>query len=336
MDTKLESLISDEFKLDDDIIYLNHAAVSPWPKRTSDAVTKFAEENSYSGAAYYPKWLKTEAKLREQLQKLINAPSVNDIALLKNTSEGLSVVAEGIDWQTGDNIVSSNEEFPSNRIPWLAQAEKGVQFREVDISSDTPEQALINACDENTRLLTISSIQYGSGKRMDLGLLGDFCSSNNILFCVDAIQSLGVIPFDAQSMKASFVMADAHKWMLGPEGIALFYCDPAIRDRLELHQYGWHMVEDLGNYDNKQWQAANSARRFECGSPNMLGIFALSASLSIFEEIGIENISRMIINNSKYIIDLIKDIDGSLIISPESESRIGGIVNFKIEGAKQR
>lgn len=328
-----EKLIKEEFPLADDIVYLNHAAVSPWPVRTSNAVKNFAEENTRYGAQNYLEWLNTERTLREQLKRLINAPSTDDIALLKNTSEALSVVASGLDWQSGDNVVSSNEEFPSNRLPWLAQAKHGVEFREIDLGEKvTPEESLIEACNEKTRLLTISSVQYGTGKRLDLKQIGDFCNSNNILFCVDAIQSLGALPFDVQSINADFVMADAHKWMLGPEGIAVFYCKQEVRNLLELHQFGWHMVKDIGNYAVKDWQIADSAQRFECGSPNMLGIHALSASLSLIEELGIENISRNIINNCLYIIDNISDINDIKFISPTDEPHFAGIVTFSING----
>lgn len=326
-----DELMTKEFPLDEDIIYLNHAAVGPWPLRTAAAIKRFADENISFGATHYPEWMAKETELRGQLKRLINARSLDEISLLKNTSEALSVVAEGIDWQAGDNIVSSNEEFPSNRIPWLAQANKGVEFREIAIASDTPEQDLIGACDDKTRLLTISSVQYGTGRVLDLEQIGQFCSSNNILFCVDAIQSLAVLPFDVQSIKPDFVMADAHKWMLGPEGIALFYCKADVRDSLALHQFGWHMVEDVGNYDAKDWQVADSGKRFECGSPNMLGIHALSASLSLIEAVGIEQISSNIINNVSYIIDKLNDTSGLEFISPVQKSRYAGIVTFKIE-----
>ena len=324
--------IAREFPQTEDIIYLNHAAVSPWPLRTAKSVQDFADENLHTGATYYPKWLEKESRLKGQLQRLINAPSIEDIALLKNTSEALSVVAEGIDWKPGDNIVSSNEEFPSNRIPWQAQAEKGVEYRQIDITDiENAEKQLINACDDKTRLIAISSVQYGSGRRLDLELIGDFCCDNNILFCVDAIQSLGALPFDVQKIKADFVMADAHKWMLGPEGIALFYCAETVRESLKLHQFGWHMVERMGDYDAKEWYPAASARRFECGSPNMLGIYALSASLSLIEEVSIENISRIIFNNTKHIIDYINYNDDLLfLITPEDERHHAGIVTFKI------
>lgn len=328
----IDKKIYEEFPLDEDIVYLNHAAVSPWPLRTTNAVKTFAEENTHFGAQNYPGWLETETYLRSQLQRLINAPSANDIALLKNTSEALSVVASGIKWQSGDNIVSSNEEFPSNRLPWLAQAKQGVEFKEVDIATGSAEQAVIGACNEKTRLITISSVQYGSGRRLDLKQIGEFCHSNNILFCVDAIQSLGALPFDVQSINADFVMADAHKWMLGPEGIALFYSRPEARDLLELHQFGWHMIKDVGNYAAKDWQIADSAQRFECGSPNMLGIHALSASLSLIEDVGIENISNNIIKNTSYIIDNIKNIEDIQFISPIEKPHFAGIVTFSIEG----
>jgi selenocysteine lyase/cysteine desulfurase len=329
----IDRLISQEFPLDKDMVYLNHAAVSPWPKRTSEAVRAFADENTYFGAQNYPKWLGKEKQLRKQLSSLINAPSTDDIALLKNTSEALSVVASGISWNKGDNVVSSNEEFPSNRLPWLAQAKNGVEFKEIDLSAaESPESALIQACDEKTRLLTISSVEYGSGKRLDLEKIGKFCNENNILFCVDAIQSLGALPFDVQAIHADFVMADAHKWLLGPEGIALFYCKQEVRSLLELHQFGWHMVKDVGNYAEKDWQISETAQRFECGSPNMLGIHALSASLSLIEEIGIETISNNIINNSSYIIDNINNINDTCFISPTEKPYYAGIVTFKIEG----
>lgn len=327
-----DSLYWEEFPIDENIVYLNHAAVSPWPKRTSDAIKAFANENTLYGAQNYPNWLGIENKLRNQLKLLINAPSKNDIALLKNTSEALSVVASGIKWNEGDNIISSNEEFPSNRLPWLAQAKNGVEFKEIDLNKEQyPEDSLIQACDEKTRLLTISSVEYGTGKRINLEKLGNYCNENNILFCVDAIQSLGALPFDVQKIHADFVMADAHKWLLGPEGIAVFYCKESVRDMLELHQFGWHMVKDVGNYANKDWQISETAQRFECGSPNMLGIHALSASLSLIEEIGIEKISNSIINNISYIIDNIKDIEGLSFISPTEKPYYAGIVTFNIE-----
>ena len=328
----IEAIISNEFPQEDDLIYLNHAAVAPWPKRTSEAVRKFAGENTVIGAKKYPRWIATENLLREQIATLINAPSAADIALLKNTSEALSVVANGIRWQEGENIIGTDQEFPSNRIVWEVQQKHGVEYRPVKITDNSdPEAALMVACDDNTRILAVSSVQFGTGLRLDLEKLGEFCRVNDILFCIDAIQSLGAFNINVEKINADFIMADAHKWLLGPEGIALFYCRPDLRDQLELQQYGWHMVQDSGNYDTTEWQVAESARRFECGSPNMLGIHAFSASLSLLLEIGIENIERIILKNTNYLFELLKDIKDIEIISPDQKRLRSGIVTFKID-----
>ena len=327
----LESIIRSEFPIDADVHYLNHAGVSPWPARTAHAVKCFADENVRSGAMRYLKWLEIETKLRFQIKKLINAPSPDDISLLKNTSEALSVVACGIDWHIGDNIVSTDQEFPSNRIVWEAQARHGVELRQIDImATDDPESVLITACDERTRVMTVSSVQYGTGLKLDLARLGQFCRENNTYFCVDAIQSIGAYQFDSQAIKADFVMADAHKWMCAPEGIALFYCRAEIREQLKLNQFGWHMVDDCTDYSRKEWFPANNARRFECGSPNMLGIHALSASLSLFDEIGMDQVANSILKNTSYLIDKLDNINEITIISPTAEKRRAGIVTFKI------
>ena len=291
-----------EFPLSDDVIYLNHAAVAPWPQRTTDAVKAFADENVRLGARDYPHWLAKESELRSQLKELINAPLTDDIALVKNTSEALSFVAMGLDWQHGENIVSTNEEFPSNRIAWQALADRGVEFREAAIArTSEPENALFDLVDLNTRLITVSSIQFATGTRLNLEKIGDFCRSRNILFCIDAIQSLGAVRFDAQAYQADFVMADGHKWMLGPEGLGVFYSTAAARDKLKPSQYGWHMVEELNNYANKPWVIADNSRRFECGSSNMLSIHALSASLSLLLETGMDKVENSVLENAEYL-----------------------------------
>lgn len=323
--------LNKEFKLDKKLIYLNHAAVSPWPDRTAKAVSDFAAENVKLGASHYPEWIKKESYLREQLRTLINAQTIDSIALLKNTSEALSVVAEGIKWKHGENIVSSDQEFPSNRIPWQAQEKHGVDFREVSLEKvESAEQALMDACDRNTRMLTISSVQYGSGLRINLEQLGAFCRKRNILFCVDAIQSLGAHQFDVQQYQADFVMADAHKWMMGPEGIALFYCRDDLLEQLELHQFGWHMVENAGNYDLKEWNPAHNARRFECGSPNMLGVHALSASLSLLEEVGMESVESAIRERIDYLFESCENNSRLDIITHPEASKRAGIFNIRI------
>ena len=325
--------LTHEFPQADGLVYLNHAAVAPWPRRTAAALARFTEENiRYGASRYQEQFGGVEARLREQLRRLINAPSTDDIALLKSTSEGLSVVAEGLEWRRGDTVVTSNEEFPSNRIPWQAQARHGARLRQVDLHGPDPEAALIAACDETTRLLTISSVQYASGIRLDLERLGRHCRANDILFCVDAIQSLGATRFDAQQIQADFVIADGHKWMLGPEGIALFYVAAKQRQRLQLRQYGWHMVQNAGDYEAAEWTPAATARRFECGSPNMLGIHGLSASLSLLLEVGLDTVEAAIAGHVDFLYQGLSALPGVRINTPAAAQRRAGIISFTLQG----
>ena len=330
------NIIRDEFPQAEGLKYLDHAAVAPWPKRTREAVVAFAHENITYGASRYHLFNEKEDHLRRQIKDLINAPSIDDIALLKNTSEAISVVASGIRWNKGDNVVTAAEEFPSNWIPWDAQKIYGVSLKKVDVRVPQPEQALIGACDERTRVLTVSSVQFSSGIRLDLELLGSFCKANSILFCVDAIQSIGAHSIDVQKIQADFAMADGHKWMLGPEGLALFYCSAAVRDELKLYQYGWHMTETPYTTIVDTWKPVDSAKRFEAGSNNMLGVYGLSASLSLFEELGMADIEAELGCRVCYLIDRLKELDRLRLITPLEPERRAGIVAFQVEGTDQR
>jgi len=325
------NILTEQFPIDANILYLNHAAVGVWPRRTAEAVKAFAEENMRRGATHYPQWMKVERELRMRLQGLLGVASVDDIALTKNTSEALSLIAYGLDWRAGDNIVSSDQEFPSNRIVWQSLQTKGVELRLADVSDHDPEAALLACCNEKTRLLTVSSVQYGTGLRMDLNRLGAYCHAHGILFCVDAIQSLGALCFDARACQADFVVADGHKWMLGAEGLAVFYSSPEARAQLKLLQYGWHMVERV-DFDACDWTAAASARCFEPGSPNMLGIHALNASLSVLEDIGMDKVEAQVLANARALMDWVDADDDLALITPAEAGRYAGIVTFRHRG----
>jgi len=184
-------------------------------------------------------------------------------------------------------------------------------------------------CDERTRLLTVSSVQFGTGLRMDINRLGRFCRDHGILYCVDAIQSLGALQFDVGACHADFVVADGHKWMLGPEGLALFYSRPAARDALSLSQYGWHMAERAGDFDATEWSPAAAARRFEPGSPNMLGIQALNASLSLLEEIGMADVEAAVLANANALMAWVNTHPDLELITSAEPGRYAGIVTFR-------
>lgn len=322
----------DEFRQDPGLRYLNHAAVAPWPRRAALAVSRFAEQNVLLGARDYPDWLIVEQRLRERLMRLLNAPSTADIALVKNTSEALSFVAFGLDWRAGEQIVISDEEFPSNRIVWEALKPLGVEVIQVNLSGADPEQALLNACGPRTRLMSISAVQYASGLRLELERLGNGCRQRGVLFCVDAIQQLGALPFDAQACDCAFAMADGHKWLLGPEGLGVFYCRSDLREQLKLHEYGWHMLEHVGDYNRTDWQPARTARRFECGSPNMLGAMALEASLSLLEDVGMVEVGKALEERMQWLQEGLSRLPGISLHSPTDPSRRAGILTFSLAG----
>jgi selenocysteine lyase/cysteine desulfurase len=323
--------LSREFPQNHDICYLNHAAVSPWPNRAATAVKSFAQENTVFGATNYPNWMKVETELREKLKHLINAKSTKEIALAKNTSEALSVIAYGITWQKGDTVLITNQEFPSNRIVWESLKNQGVNVRVVDVDNhETASQNIINHLNKSVRLLSLSAVEYASGLRLDLNAIGARCKEVDALFCIDAIQWLGALPFDAQKCHADFVVADGHKWMLGPEGLAVFYVREPLITTLKLHQFGWHMVKSRGNYDIQTWQPADDATRFECGSPNMLGATALNASLGVLLEFGMNEVARSLSAKTDYLIKSLQNLPGVTIISPTQPALKAGIVTFKV------
>ena len=321
-----------EFDLSPDLIHLNHAGVSPWPRRAAAAVSRFAAENALQGSLAYPLWLATEQSLRARLAALIGAPSPSDIALAKSTSEGLSVVAYGLDWRPGDNLVGIAQEFPSNRILWESLASLGVEYRQLDLdASANPEADLLALCDRRTRLVAVSWVQYARGLRLDLERLSAGCRTRGILLGIDAIQGLGALPFDLAASPADFVVADGHKWMLGPEGLAVLYVAPALRPRLRLHQYGWHMLEHHGDFERKDWAPAADARRFECGSPNLLGAHGLEASLALLQEVGMAAVHAAIEERVAYLIRRIDGV-GYELLSPRDPNRRAGIVTFGVPG----
>jgi selenocysteine lyase/cysteine desulfurase len=323
----------DQFPILKHGLYANHAAIAPWPRATAQAVVEFALENRDSGPEKYKHWLRRESQLRKMLARLINADSSEDIALLKNTTEGICIVANGIDWHSGDNLVIPKDEFPSNRLPWLALGEKGVDVREVDIRTTTePEKALIARMDERTRLLSVSAVQWTDGLRLKLETLGKTCQENNILFFVDAIQALGALQMDVQACGIDFLAADGHKWLLAPEGIAVFYCREKVRSQLRLRQLGWHMVDEPYQFNRENWQPSKSAMRFEAGSPNTLGQTAMIASLGMLQGVGMDQVEAYIAANSLALSEGLSDISAVELLRPYDRQRFSGIVSFIIPG----
>jgi len=323
----------DEFPILRHGLYANHAAMAPWPRATSQAVADFSQENSEIGPEKYAHWLLRETKLRKMLAAMINASSADDIALLKNTTEGICTVANGIDWQAGDNMVLPLAEFPSNRLPWLALQQLGVEVREVDIrAAADPELALIECMDDRTRLLSVSAVQWTDGLRLQLETLGAACRQNDVLFFVDAIQQLGALQIDVAACEIDFLAADGHKWMLAPEGIAVFYCRQTVRQQLKLSQLGWRMVDEPYRFNRDNWRPSDTATRFEAGSPNILGQVALHASIGLLQDIGMDQVETLVGENSQQLSEGLTSIPTIELVQPFELQRVSGIVSFRVPG----
>lgn len=326
---RIDALLAGQFAADDQLCYLNHAAIAPWPRRASDAVKAFAEENFRQGPANYRDWIQRENRLRHDLARLLNAPSVADIALLKNTTEGICTVAFGTAWQPGDNIVLPLDEFPSNRLPWQAQAGRGVEIRQVDIrAAENAEAALLDAMDDRTRLLAVSAVQWADGFRLDLARLGTTCREREVRFFVDAIQQLGALQLDVSAASIDYLAADAHKWLLGPEGVAVFFSTAPARSELQPVQLGWHALANHWSFGDDT-ALTHSARRFEAGSPNSLGQVAMLASLGLLLDIGMAEVEQRILANTASLMAGLEDIRGVEITSRRETARQSGIVSFR-------
>lgn len=315
-------------------IYANHAAISPWPRSVSDAVRAFAEENAERGPERYREWISRERELKDTLAGFIGAKGRQDIAFLKNTTEGISTVAFGYPFQDGDNIVLPRGEFSSNRLPWLAQQSRGVSVREVDIRVEDPERALSEAMDAKTRILSVSGVQFDDGFRLDLEHLGSVCKERGVLFFVDAIQQLGALPLDVASCHIDCLAADAHKWLLGPEGIAVFYCNERARGEITLRQLGWHMFDNPWSFDRSEWEPSGAASRFEAGSPNSIGQAALAASMGLILDESIEAISERVLANTAHLMSGLKAVPAIRVLSDQRVARRSGIVSIGFDGGE--
>ncbi|MGB7160398.1 MAG: aminotransferase class V-fold PLP-dependent enzyme [Tepidisphaeraceae bacterium] len=313
--------------------FFNHAGVSPIPQVAADALRKFADEASggaYLGTSWYPDL----DKLKALAARVINADR-DEIALVKNTSEGISIVADGIEWQWGDRIVTTAVEYPANVYPWMevvrSRGAKLVMVPEEqgpDGSRIVPiEKILKEAADPRTRIVSLSHVEFASGQRHDIAQIGAFCRANKKLFNVDAIQSIGAVPVDVKAMKIDYLCADGHKWMLGPEGAGLFYCRRELIERTRPLMIGAMNVINALEYGSYDYTLRPDAGRFECGSLSLASFFSFKASLELIDSIGIAQIApRLKLLTDRLISALVRK--GYGIVSPRSGEQWSGIVSF--------
>lgn len=306
--------------------FMDHAAVAPISGRAAAAMRMFIEEaesHAYARGGIYP-----EAKrVRQSAAKLLNCHT-EEVTFIKNTSEGLSYVANGLQFSKGDNIVTTGVEFPANIYPWMNLRSHGVQLKMVpEDNGRIPLDRLVELIDDRTRVLTVSAVQFASGFRTDLAALGNICQQRGVLFCVDAIQALGCVPIDVRAMKIDFLSSDGHKWLLGPEGAGIFYCRHELLGLLRPSSVGWLGVKDAQNFGGYRLEFRSDARRFDGGSYNMAGIWALGASIDWLMEIGIQNVWERVRMLTDRLIEGVRN-KGYRLVSSRTPGEESGIVTF--------
>lgn len=313
--------------------FFNHAGVAPLPHAAALAMQKFAAE-AEAGAYLGTTWYHDVEKLRQLSAQLLSAHR-DEIAFVKNTSEGISIVAQGLDWQWGDRIVTTNVEYPANIYPWMEVVRnRGAVLVRIEEEIDEHghrqvpiDKILAAAADPRTRLVTLSHAEFASGQRHNLARIGQFCRDNGKLFAVDAIQTLGVVPVDVAAMKIDFLSADGHKWLLGPEGAGIFYCRRELIEHVRPLMIGWMNVINAQNFGDYDYTLRADAGRFECGSYNVAGLLGFKASLELLLNVGIDKIGDRI----KHLGDrLIAGLTakGYSTLSPRGLGVWSGIVSF--------
>lgn len=315
--------------------YFDHAAVAPLPEPTRQAISDWLAEATEHGDTRWPRWAEATRKLRKQAADLIGA-APNEVALVPNTTTGLGIVAEGWPWQEGDNVVTLENEFPSNLYPWMNLASRGVQARLVPVDGGVVDlQRIADHIDERTRLVSVSWVGYASGWRLDLAAVADLCRRKNVRLMVDAIQGLGVFPINVERLGIDFLAADGHKWMLGPEGAGLLYVRREHQDRMRAIGVGWNSVQAGHDFSHIELRLRPEAARWEGGSTNMAGMIGLQASVDLLLQLGVSTdespVAECVLDLADALCARLQEI-GAELISPHQGERRSGIVTFAPPG----
>jgi len=326
IDTRLEFPIRERYA------FFNHAGVAPIPASTQAAIMEFARDAAEEGPVNYSAWLHAMSMAREASGQLINADP-DDICFVKNTNHGLIIVANSIDWKPGDNVVGMAHEFPANILPWKNLQRHGVEFRPVQERPDYTYSLdeIAARIDDRTRLLAVSWVEYSTGVRNDLHALGRLCQEKGILFCVDGIQGLGVLPMDVQHLPVDFLMADGHKWMLAPEGCGILYVKRERIAELNDNMAGWCGLKNPQDYDNTEQPYKPNARKFEEGSHNLLAVNALGNSLRVLLTAGYDHIQERIRSTTSLLMEGARK-KSYRVVTPEAWENRAGIVSLQKEG----
>ncbi|MEO0531149.1 MAG: aminotransferase class V-fold PLP-dependent enzyme [Planctomycetota bacterium] len=316
--------------------YFDHAAVAPLSGPARDALAAWASQAAADGDTPWLTWDAQVEKTRKRAAGLINA-SPDEIALVPSTTAGINLVAEGLDWREGDNVVVLADEFPSNLYPWMQQASRGVETRTVNTDLGRIDlDELRNACDDRTRIVSVSWVGYASGYRQPLETIAEIAHNAGALFFLDAIQGLGIHSLDVADTPIDFLAADGHKWMLGPEGAGIAYIRQEHLERLRPLGVGWNSVANSANFGHVELDLKQSAARYEGGSANMPGMHALGASLELLSAQPTADIAAAILDITDYLCERLASA-GAMVAShreaePSGHDPRSGIVSAELPG----
>tara|TARA_Y100001934_G_scaffold279743_2_gene384466 strand:+ start:382 stop:1530 length:1149 start_codon:yes stop_codon:yes gene_type:complete len=320
-----EELRQSEFPVTRNRVFLGHAAVCALPQRVAQAVSDCAvggtteDQEAYVGQLLY--------RTREIVATAIGA-SLREIALVGPTSLALSFIADGLEFEAGDNVICYQDDYPSNVYPWMALEAKGVEVRFVhppQLGQIEPEHVL-DLVDDRTRLVALASCHFISGWRIDVDGIGRELRSRGVLFCVDAIQTVGAFPSSVEYV--DFLAADAHKWMLGPCSAGILYVRHEIQDRLKPRTFGWHNVECPDFIAQSDLKLKPDSRRYEAGTHNLVGMAGLKASLGMLQEVGIENVSKELLRKRSFASKRLVEKGWHVIGAEAPDERCGGMLSF--------
>jgi len=275
--------------------YLNHAAVSPTSTRVRDAVEGWVGDLVQHGMANISDWVRRERDTRVVAARILGA-SVDEIAFVRSTSHGLSLLAEGLAWQRGDEVaVCAELEFPANLYPWMHLADRGVVVRPIEATDGgvTPE-AVARAIGSRTRVVSVSSVEFSTGVASDLEAIGALCRDRDVLFCVDGIQSVGAFPINVAKAKIDFLSADSHKWQLGLPGIGIAYVRREILPHIRPSAVGWKSVKNALDFEHLHYELREDAAKLEEGTQSFATILGMGAALALLDEVGIDRIAAHI------------------------------------------
>jgi selenocysteine lyase/cysteine desulfurase len=311
--------------------YFDHAAVAPLSGPAQAALAQWTDDATLNGDVGCPAWSRQIEQLRTSAARMIGADPT-EIALVANTTAGINLVAEGFPWEPGDNVVTRSDEFPSNQYPWLHLDSRGVETRRIPCADGRLDlDRLAAACDRRTRIVTLSWVAYASGWRHDLDQVAKIAHDCGALLFLDAIQGLGVFPLDVSRTPIDFLAADGHKWLLGPEGAAIFYCRREHLRRLRAVGVGWNSVVNEHDFHRINLVLKDTAVRYEGGSQNSSGLIALGASIEMLLGYGMEAISGRVIEITDLACQRLQEV-GAVLFSDRRPAQKSGIVTFELPG----